>query len=121
MSYQAAQIVLAVICLAIAKAQQTTWVRLLRGGLSWMTGTRFLVMVSVLLFASAASAEESGRIKRKPPTAREAERIASDMAMSDSLLQKGDIVATDRGLFVYRGLAPDGMTPDFEPISGRKK
>jgi hypothetical protein len=38
------------------------------------------------------------RIKRKPPTALEAERIASDMAMNDNSLQKGDIVATDRGL-----------------------
>jgi PEP-CTERM motif len=58
-----------------------------------MTATKFLDMVSVLLSAFAASAQESGRIKRKPPTAREAERIASDMAMNDSLLQKGDIVA----------------------------
>jgi hypothetical protein len=36
--------------------------------------------------------------------------------MNDNLLQKGDIVATDRGFFVYRGLAPDGFTNDFAPI-----
>jgi hypothetical protein len=38
------------------------------------------------------------------------------MAMNDSLLQKGDIVATDRGFFVFRGLAPDGYSNDFVPI-----
>jgi hypothetical protein len=36
--------------------------------------------------------------------------------MNDSLLQKGDIVATDRGLFVFRGLASDGYTYDFSPV-----
>jgi hypothetical protein len=82
-----------------------------------MTATRSLVMVSVLLSAFAASAQESGRIKRKPPTAREAERIASDMAMNDNSLQKGDIVATDRGFFVFRGMAPDGIAFDFAPIA----
>jgi hypothetical protein len=30
------------------------------------------------------------------------------MAKNDRLLQKGDIVVTDRGLLLYRGLAPDG-------------
>jgi hypothetical protein len=46
----------------------------------------------------------------------EAQRIASDMAMNDSLLQKGDIVVTDRGFFMFRGLAPDGITNDFVPM-----
>jgi hypothetical protein len=56
----------------------------------------------MMIFASVAPAEEhTGRIKRKPPGATEAERIASDMAMNDSLLQKGDIVATDRGFFIF--------------------
>jgi hypothetical protein len=75
-----------------------------------------LVPVGCLLLAVTASAQEHGRIKRKPPTDLEAERIASDMAMSDTLLQRGDIVATDRGFFVFRGLAPDGFTNDFAPI-----
>jgi hypothetical protein len=65
---------------------------------------------------SAASAQEHGRIKRKPPTAIEAERIASDMAMNDSLLRKGDIVVTDRGFFVFRGTAEDGIANDFAPV-----
>jgi hypothetical protein len=83
--------------------------------MSWIKSA---VILSAVLSVGTASAQEHGRIKRKPPTAREAERLASDMAMNDSLLRKGDIVATDRGFFVYRGLAPDGMTPDFEPVSG---
>jgi hypothetical protein len=71
----------------------------------------------MMMFASAAPAEEhAGRIKRKPPSAAEAERIASDMAMDDSLLRKGDIVATDRGFFVFKGLAADGITNDFGPV-----
>ena len=75
-----------------------------------------LVPVWCLLLAVTGSAQEHGRIKRKPPTNLEAERIASDMAMNDSLLQRGDIVATDRGFFVFRGLAPDGFSNDFAPI-----
>ena len=75
-----------------------------------------LVLPWCLLLAVAASAQEHGRIKRKPPTNLEAERIASEMAMNDSLLQRGDIVATDRGFFVFRGLAADGFSNDFAPI-----
>jgi hypothetical protein len=36
--------------------------------------------------------------------------------MSDSLLRKGDIVATDRGFFVFRGTAEDGIANDFAPV-----
>jgi hypothetical protein len=76
-----------------------------------------LAALIVLIDASSdASSAESGRIKRKPPDAAEAERIASDIAMNDSLLQKGDIVVTDRGFFVFRGLASDGYTFEFSPI-----
>ena len=78
----------------------------------------------VVSAAAAAAEEKTGRIKRKPPTAIEAERIASDMAMNDSLLRKGDIVVTDRGFFVFLGQGPDGYTNNFAPVSnpvpGRK-
>jgi hypothetical protein len=37
--------------------------------------------------------------------------------MNDGLLQRGDIVATDRGFFVFRGLAADGYSHDFAPIA----
>jgi hypothetical protein len=61
-------------------------------------------------------AEEHGRIKKKPPTAAEAERIASEMVKNDSSLQRGDIVATDRGFFLFRGLAQDGSNNEFVPV-----
>jgi hypothetical protein len=76
----------------------------------------FVVAITIIISGGAASAQDHGRIKRKPPTAIEAERIASDMAMSDSLLRKGDIVATDRGFFVFRGTAEDGVANDFAPV-----
>jgi hypothetical protein len=75
-----------------------------------------LILPWCLLTAVAALAQEHGRIKRKPPTNLEADRIASEMAMNDSLLQKGDIVVTDRGFFVFRGLAVDGYTHEFSPV-----
>jgi hypothetical protein len=75
-----------------------------------------LVLPWCLLAAVAASAQEHGRIKRKPPTNLEADRIASEMVMNDNLLQRGDIVATDRGFFVFRGVAADGYSNDFAPI-----
>jgi hypothetical protein len=69
----------------------------------------------LLVGASAVSAQESFRIKRKPPTPEEAARAAAEMAMNDSLLRKGDIIATGSGFVVFRGLAPDGITNQFEP------
>ena len=56
--------------------------------------------------------------RRAPPDAAEIERIASETAMNDSLLRKGDIVATHRGFFVFRGLGPDGYTFEFSPVPG---
>lgn len=45
--------------------------------------------------------------------------------MNDSLLQKGDIVVTDRGFFVFRGVGTDGYTYDFtevpNPLPSTKK
>ena len=77
---------------------------------------KFLLSISITISGAAASAQEHGRIKRKPPSAIEVERIASDMAMNDSLLQKGDIVVTDRGFFVFQGLASDGIGNYFVPV-----
>ncbi|MBR0697810.1 hypothetical protein [Bradyrhizobium lablabi] len=36
--------------------------------------------------------------------------------MNDSLLQKGDIVVTDRGYFVFLGVAADGISSVFAPV-----
>jgi hypothetical protein len=85
-----------------------------------------LVLVPLLIqCAFSASAQEHGRIKKKPPTPAETERIASEMAMNDSLLRTGDIIATDRGFFIFRGLAPDGISNEFvavpNPITSRRK
>jgi len=74
------------------------------------------VIPAALLLSTAAAAQESGRIRRPPPSAAEAARIASDIAMNDSLLQKGDIVVTDRGFFVFLGPAPDGVTNEFARV-----
>lgn len=67
-------------------------------------------VVIVLLSCCGASAE---RIKKPPPTPAEAEQQASDMAVKDSLLRSGDIVATGRGFLMYRGVAADGVTGNF--------
>jgi hypothetical protein len=66
------------------------------------------------LLCGAAAAE---RIKRKPPTPADAERIASETVINDSLLQKGDIISTDHGFFLYRGLAADGVSGDFVAVA----
>jgi len=50
-----------------------------------------LLAVLSLLPAFDASAQEHSRIKRKPPSAIQAERIALDMAMNNSPLQKAVI------------------------------
>ena len=76
----------------------------------------YVLIPAVLMLGAMAFAQESGRIKRAPPSYDEAARIASEMAMSDSLLQKGDIVATERGFFLFRGSAPDGVTNEFTRI-----
>jgi hypothetical protein len=75
-----------------------------------------IALVSSVVASGVGVAGETGRIKRKPPDAAEAERIASELAMNDSLLQKGDIVVTDRGFFVFRGVAADGYTYEFSPV-----
>jgi hypothetical protein len=83
-----------------------------------------LLLVAVLQLTVTAFAEDQGRIKRPPPTPIEAERIASDLAMNDSILHKGDIISTGRGFFLFRGLGPDGVTNEFvsvpNPLSARQ-
>ena len=69
-----------------------------------------------LLVMSDAFCQDQLRITNPRPAEVEADRIASDMAMNDSLLQKGDIVVTYRGFFVFRGVGPDGYTFEFSPV-----
>lgn len=87
---------------------------------------RLLLILAMTLFAATAFADENSlRIKRKPPTPAEADQIASDVALNDSLLRKGDIVVTDHGFLVFQGMAADGISNNFVPIpnpsAGTKK
>jgi hypothetical protein len=48
------------------------------------------------------------------------EKIASQRVLGDDTLQPGDIVSTDKGLFLFRGRSgADGQTADFVPITPR--
>lgn len=81
---------------------------------NWMIQScRSAAIVLLLLSCFEASAQ---RIKRRSPTPAEAARVASDMAINDSLLKTGDIVVTDRGFLLYRGLAADGVAGDFVAV-----
>jgi hypothetical protein len=70
----------------------------------------------LLLPPLEAEAQEHGRVKWKPPTQAEADHMASESAITDSILRKGDIVVTDRGFFMFRGFLADGTTGDFVPV-----
>jgi hypothetical protein len=74
------------------------------------------VLIAAVQWGFEAHAQDHGRIKKKPPTPAEAERIVSDMVMSDSSLQPGDVVSTNRGFFLFRGMAADGISGDFVQI-----
>jgi hypothetical protein len=46
------------------------------------------------------------------------EKIATERVLGDDTLQPGDIVSTDKGLFVFRGRSgADSQTPDLVPIA----
>jgi len=79
---------------------------------------RGVVLLIALCIASTdpSAAEGIGRIKGKPPTPAEADRIAAEIAMNDSLLRRGDIVVTEKGFVVFRGVAADGVTNEFDPV-----
>ncbi|MCG2632693.1 hypothetical protein L6654_39520 [Bradyrhizobium sp. WYCCWR 13023] len=70
----------------------------------------------LLLIAMTEAQEYSPRIRRPPPALAEQERLASELVMTDGLLQKGDIVVTDHGYYVFQGIAADGFTNEFRPI-----
>jgi hypothetical protein len=61
-------------------------------------------------------------LRRHPPSAADLEReragYASEQVRRDSSLQRGDIVSTDKGLFVFVGDPEGEHTPaDFVPLS----
>jgi hypothetical protein len=75
-----------------------------------------LLAACLLGLSLEAEAQEHGRFKWKRPTQAEADRVASESALTDSILRKGDVVVTDRGFFIFRGFLPDGTTGDFVPV-----
>jgi hypothetical protein len=80
---------------------------------------KFLIglLIACVLFASfELEAQERGRVKWKSPTPAEADRLASESAMSDSILRNGDIVVTDRGFFMFQSDSADGASRTFVPV-----
>jgi hypothetical protein len=75
-----------------------------------------LLVVCLLLSPLGVEAQEHGRVKWKRPTQAEADHVASESAITDSILRKGDIVVTDRGFLMFRGFLADGTTGDFVPV-----
>ncbi|WP_441234150.1 hypothetical protein [Bradyrhizobium sp. 930_D9_N1_4] len=55
-----------------------------------------------------------------PPAPEPPEKIATQRVLTDDTLQPGDIVSTDKGLFLYRGKSrDDGQAADFVAIPRR--
>jgi hypothetical protein len=75
-----------------------------------------LPIACVLVAPFELEAQERGRIKWKSPTQAEADRLASESAMSDNILRNGDIVVTDRGFFMFQSYTADGATRIFVPV-----
>jgi len=59
---------------------------------------------------------EGLRVQRSQPTRAEAENIAVEIAKTDGLLRPGDIVVTPRGFLMFKGVAPDGYTNEFQLV-----
>lgn len=60
-----------------------------------------------------------GAAERKPyrrPDEIERARRAADEARNDSLLERGDIIMTERGFERFEGYERDGYTPRFVPV-----
>ncbi len=75
-----------------------------------------LAALALLLSFTTGWTEEVRRINRPRPTFEEQQRIAADMAKNDGLLRQGDIVVTERGFLVFKGVGADGFTNQFETI-----
>ncbi|MGJ5206504.1 hypothetical protein [Bradyrhizobium sp. HKCCYLR20261] len=58
--------------------------------------------------AERARQEAASRPREAPPARPSAAQVATERVLNDETLQTGDIVATDKGLFVLRGRSDDG-------------
>jgi hypothetical protein len=64
--------------------------------------------------------EHRGRPSFDPPSLADEERIASERALNDDDLQRGDIVSTNKGLFVFKGQSDqERRESDFVPLPRR--
>ncbi|MDN3275916.1 hypothetical protein QWJ07_16765 [Frankia sp. RB7] len=73
-------------------------------------------LAMILLGWNGGAAAETTRLKRPQPNPDEAQNIAVDIAKNDGLLREGDIVVTPRGFLLFKGVASDGFTNEFEPV-----
>ncbi|MGJ4927630.1 hypothetical protein ACQR1I_20475 [Bradyrhizobium sp. HKCCYLS2038] len=58
--------------------------------------------------AEQARREAAGQPRDPPLPAPPPEQLATERVLNDETLQAGDVVATDRGLFLLRGRLDDG-------------
>lgn len=70
--------------------------------------------------AQEAAVEYRTHPERYTSSAEDEARIASERVPNDGSLQPGDIVSTDKGLFVFRGSADQPpKSEDFVPLPNR--
>lgn len=75
-----------------------------------------LVAAGCMFASGDCFSQAPNRIKRPPPSFDELQTLAVEMAKSDGLLRRGDIIVTSRGFLIFKGLAADGYTNEFEPV-----
>jgi hypothetical protein len=70
--------------------------------------------------AKDAALEHRMHPERYAPSPEDKARISSERVLNDDSLQPGDIVSTDKGLFVFRGNADQPRkSEDFVPLRSR--
>lgn len=99
--------------IAAPAATPLVCVRSVGRGVAWGSAVAGILL---LLSSGASWGDENRRIRRAPPTVEEQQSISAETAKNDSLLRQGDIVVTERGFLVFKGIAADGLTNRFEAI-----
>ena len=75
-----------------------------------------LVAAGCAFVPVTCSPQESARIRRPPQNYDESQDLAVEVAKNDGLLRQGDIIVTRRGFLVFKGVAADGYTNEFELV-----
>jgi hypothetical protein len=67
-------------------------------------------------------ASQRSLVSSKPvwPTMEEQAQLASEQVLSDSTLERGDIIVTTKGFFVFKGRRSEQRPNDFEAISSSR-